>query len=96
MPEHDHDVLVEVLTYHWRSDSNVKACGCGWAELGRSHPEHVVQVYEDCLRVAADEVRTTPHCAGRSAVAHHRTAMSLAAAGWVCPVCGETDECEVA
>lgn len=32
-----------------------------------------------------------PHCAGRVAVAHERTAMRQVAAGWECPVCGETD-----
>ncbi len=35
--------LVEVITYHWmRQDAS---CGCGWAELGKSHPEHVVEVF---------------------------------------------------
>lgn len=39
----DRAALVEVLVYHWRT--NTSGCGCGWAELGRSHPEHVVDVY---------------------------------------------------
>lgn len=41
---YDREVLVNVLVYHWRSD--IKGCGCGWAELGRSWPEHVATVYE--------------------------------------------------
>ena len=36
--------LVEILVYHYRK--NDSSCGCGWAELGHSHPEHVVNVYE--------------------------------------------------
>lgn len=44
---HDHDLLVEVLVYHWRTSTS--ACGCGWSELGRSHAEHVAQVYEQSL-----------------------------------------------
>lgn len=45
---HDRKVLVEVLVYHYRAD--IKGCGCGWAELGRSWPEHVATVYEESLR----------------------------------------------
>jgi hypothetical protein len=42
-------VLVEVLTYHWRDRSG--GCACGWAELGRSWPEHVAIVYaESCTK----------------------------------------------
>lgn len=37
-------VLVEVLVYHYRTDTS--GCGCGWAELGQSHCEHVADVYE--------------------------------------------------
>lgn len=40
-------VLVEILVYHYRKD--ISGCGCGWAELGRSHPEHVANIYEDCI-----------------------------------------------
>lgn len=40
-------VLVEVLVYHYRN--NDSSCGCGWAELGRSHPEHVATVYEESV-----------------------------------------------
>ena len=44
---YDRAVLVEVLVYHWRTETS--GCGCGWAELGRSHAEHVATVYEDAL-----------------------------------------------
>lgn len=43
-------VLVDVLVYHYRK--NDSSCGCGWAELGRSHPEHVADVYEMSVRAA--------------------------------------------
>lgn len=46
--EYDREALVEVLVYHYRKDIN--SCGCGWAELGRSHPEHVAEVYEESVR----------------------------------------------
>lgn len=48
MTESDRKVLVEVLIYHYRDD--IKGCGCGWAELGKSWPEHVITVFEDSLR----------------------------------------------
>jgi hypothetical protein len=39
--------LVEVLVLHYRkTDSISSGCGCGWSELGRSHPQHVAEVYE--------------------------------------------------
>lgn len=41
---YSHDVLVEVLTYHQHTATS--SCICGWAELGRSHPEHVAHIYE--------------------------------------------------
>ena len=41
---YDRKVLVDVLVYHWRT--NTSGCGCGWSELGHSHPEHVADVYE--------------------------------------------------
>jgi hypothetical protein len=75
------DVLVSTLIYHYRKDS--ASCGCGWAELGRLHPEHVADVYEMAVREAPTEI---PACAGRLAVAHQRTSM----VNGVCPVCGET------
>lgn len=45
-PPYDRAVLVNVLVYHWRT----KNSGCGWAELGKSHPEHVADVYEQSVR----------------------------------------------
>ena len=36
--------LVEVLTYHWATQT--AGCSCGWGELGKSWPEHVADVYE--------------------------------------------------
>lgn len=47
---YDRAVLVEVLTYHTRDD--IKGCRCGWAELGRSWPEHVATVYEQAVEAA--------------------------------------------
>ncbi len=38
------EVMLNVLVYH--QPTNTSGCHCGWAELGRSHPEHVVKVYE--------------------------------------------------
>lgn len=40
-------VLVEILVYHYRTNSS--GCGCGWGELGKSHPEHVADVYEESI-----------------------------------------------
>ena len=51
---YDRDVLVDVFVYHFRRDS--ASCGCGWAELGRSHAAHVADVYELSVR-ARDEVQ---------------------------------------
>lgn len=44
---YDRNVLVEVLIYHWRD--GITGCGCGWAELGKSWPEHVATVYEESV-----------------------------------------------
>lgn len=44
---YDRAVLVDILVYHYRRD--IQGCGCGWAELGRSHPEHVADVYEQSM-----------------------------------------------
>lgn len=58
---HDRKVLTDVLVYHWRRDDS--GCGCGWGDriehLGRSWPEHVVDVYEDSL-VAVEDDRHDP------------------------------------
>lgn len=42
--KYDREVLIEILVYHYRKDD--ASCGCGWAELGRSHAAHVADVYE--------------------------------------------------
>lgn len=46
--DYDRAVLVEVLVYHYRK--GITGCGCGWAELGRSHPEHVANIYEESIQ----------------------------------------------
>lgn len=46
------EMLIEVLIYHWRKD--ITSCGCGWAVLGRSHPEHVANVYEQSVLAACE------------------------------------------
>lgn len=45
--EYNRELLVEILVYHYRTNS--AGCGCGWAELGKSHPEHIANVYEDSI-----------------------------------------------
>lgn len=47
MVTYDRDVLVQVLVYHQRQDS--QSCLCGWDKLGASHPEHVADMYEQAL-----------------------------------------------
>lgn len=42
-------ILINVLIYHYRKDS--QHCGCGWGELGKSHAEHVVDVFESSVRI---------------------------------------------
>jgi hypothetical protein len=51
---HDRAVLVEVLVYHYRD--GIQGCGCGWAELGKSWPEHVAMVYEESLAARASTI----------------------------------------
>lgn len=51
---YDRVVLVEVLIYHYRD--GLKGCGCGWAELGRSWPEHVATVYEESVAARGQDV----------------------------------------
>jgi hypothetical protein len=41
---YNRDILVQVLIYHQRKDSQY--CACGWGDLGKSHPEHVADIYE--------------------------------------------------
>jgi hypothetical protein len=45
---YDRKVLIEVLIYHQRK--NVTYCMCGWSELGRSHAEHIADVYEQSIK----------------------------------------------
>lgn len=45
--EHNREALIEIITYHYRK--TFQYCACGWGELGKSHPEHVVDVYEQVL-----------------------------------------------
>lgn len=49
---YDRAVLMDVLVYHYRDD--IKGCGCGWAELGKSWPEHVATVYEESVTAHGD------------------------------------------
>ncbi len=37
-------VMINVLVYH--QPTNTSGCHCGWGKLGRSHAEHVVEIYE--------------------------------------------------
>jgi 16S rRNA G1207 methylase RsmC len=46
---YDRAVLVDVIVYHWRTNSS--GCGCGWGVLGASYAEHVADVYEESVRV---------------------------------------------
>lgn len=45
---YDREVLKTILVYHYRKD--MTSCGCGWAELGRSWPEHILTVLEESMR----------------------------------------------
>jgi hypothetical protein len=44
---YDRAILVNVIVYHGRT--SIKGCHCGWAEPGRSHAEHVADVYEQTI-----------------------------------------------
>ena len=61
---YDRAVLVDVLVYQYRKDFS--GCGCGWAELGRSWPEHVATVYEESVAARAEDAPTR---AGRTDLA---------------------------
>ena len=52
---YNREVLVETLVYHSRK--GITGCRCGWGKLGRSHPEHIADVYEQmvALRDASNE-----------------------------------------
>lgn len=41
-------LLVEALVFHQRMD--IGSCRCGWADLGKSHAEHIANIYEERLR----------------------------------------------
>ena len=45
---YDREVLVEVLVYHQRKNSQY--CACGWGELGKSYAEHVADIYEMAIK----------------------------------------------
>lgn len=42
--------MLDVLVYHQRASSS--HCTCGWSVLGQSHPEHVVDVYEQSVEAS--------------------------------------------
>lgn len=44
---HERQLLIAVLVAHQRKD--IHGCICGWAKVGRSHPEHVVDCYDAAL-----------------------------------------------
>ena len=48
MSHYDAEVLKTVLVYHQRMDSQF--CACGWGELGRSHADHIIHIYEASIR----------------------------------------------
>lgn len=45
--KYDREVLVAVLIAHQRNSSH--GCRCGWDILGHSHPEHVIDSYEQVM-----------------------------------------------
>lgn len=48
LTDEQREILEAVLTYHYRKD--IQFCGCGWSVLGKSHPKHVIEVFEEsCL-----------------------------------------------
>lgn len=50
---YDRQSWIDILVYHYRrADSG---CGCGWADLGKSWPEHLVNVYEESIRIRTQE-----------------------------------------
>ncbi len=53
LTDKERQILIEVLTYHYRKDSQY--CGCGWGKLGHSHPEHVVEVFEESVAMSREE-----------------------------------------
>lgn len=52
------DKFYWVLVYHQRKD--ISGCICGWAVLGASHPNHVLDEYEK--EMAEDHPHTDDQC----------------------------------
>lgn len=50
-----------IITQHHRD--NIRGCGCGWAEIGRSHSDHVAQELINAGLIDAEQERP----AGRKA-----------------------------
>ncbi len=46
---YNREALVRTLVYHQHTETS--SCICGWDELGRSHPEHVADMYEASVEV---------------------------------------------
>jgi hypothetical protein len=44
---YDRQVLTTILIYHWRTKTS--GCGCGWGDLGKSHADHIADVYEQSV-----------------------------------------------
>lgn len=44
---YDRNALMTVLAYHRPNDDS--SCLCGWQDLGRLHPAHVADVYEQTV-----------------------------------------------
>lgn len=59
MIKYDREVLVNVLVYHYRNEN--ASCGCGWAELGCSHPKHVADVYEQSMTAREEPADVDEH-----------------------------------
>lgn len=73
--EVDPEVLAQVVLYHSRS--SIRGCdGCGWAELGKSHAEHVVTVARQAMadRDTADDIRR--HAETRRRILRLRSTMT--------------------
>lgn len=51
--EFDHDLLLEVISYHERI--SIDQCGCGWTDTYKVYPEHLLEVYETSARLRTPE-----------------------------------------
>ncbi len=58
--EYDRELLIRVLVYH--QPTNTSGCICGWGKLAHSHPEHVIDTYEEAMRYGLSDktVKTFP------------------------------------